>query len=201
MAWHASLVYPEDAHKGLKAILQPIRFKTDYYRGIIIAHKDSNIRYLSDFKDKSFAFSEKGSASAYFYPRILFFENNIIPERDFAKVEYIYGHDKIAYSVLYKKVDGGAIYDDARELIEDPKEREKVIVIEKTKKIPNEPIVVHKNLPKHWVKDIKKAFLNLKKSDDAMKFLKNSDGFQEVTDEEYKPVLEDIKLYKKFLKE
>ena len=201
VAWHASLAYPEDMDRGLKAVLQPVRFGVDYYQGLIIAHKDSNIKRLSDFKGKSFAFSEKASASAYFYPHILFFENNIIPEKDFSKVEYIYGHDKIAYSVLYKRVDGGAVYDDARNLIKNKKQRSNLIIVAKTKKIPNEPIVVHKNLPDKWVKRIKEAFLKLKPTDDAIKALNNLDGFKELKGPEYNGVLKDIKLYKEFAKE
>ncbi|HOD42620.1 MAG TPA: phosphate/phosphite/phosphonate ABC transporter substrate-binding protein, partial [Candidatus Wallbacteria bacterium] len=87
VAWHGTFAYPRAREvTGAKAILTPIWSGKKSYCGIIVARADSNINKIEDLKGRSFAFTDKKSASGYFLPKIFLLENKIDPEKDFSKV-------------------------------------------------------------------------------------------------------------------
>ena len=206
VAWHGTFAYPKARETtGAKAILTPIWSGKNNYCGIIVARADSGIEKLSDLKGKSFAYTDKKSASGYFLPTIFLLENNIDPEKDFSKVDYLKKHDNILYNVLYKKFDAGAVYDKAFQLLKNDEERNQLKVIAKTPEIYNEPIMVRKGLPDEFTARLKKAFLKLKSSDtetaEILKDIGNIDGFTESSDADYESVVKMVEKYRTVFEE
>jgi len=164
------------------------------YRGAIIVRADSNINKIGDLKGKTFAFTEKSSASGYFLPKIFLMDNGIDPEKDFARVEYIKKHDNILYNILYKKFDAGAVYDNATALLKTDAERAQLKVLVYTTDILNEPIMVRKDMPEPLVEKITAAFMKLdqnnKNSSAILDTIGRITGFQKVKDSDYDSVVE-----------
>ena len=206
IAWHGTFAYPRAREiAGGKAILTAIWSKKKKYSGMIVVRADSNIEKLSDLKGKSFAFVDKKSASGYFLPKVFLLEKGINPDKDFSKVEYLKKHDNILYNILYKKVDAGAVYDTAFDLLKNDEERAQLKMLVKTDEILNEPIMVRAGLPESVTAKIKAAFLKLN-SDSAEKFvyikdLGNIDGFAEAADADYDGIVKMVDKYKHVFEE
>ncbi len=206
IAWHGVFAYPKAREiTGARAILTPIWSGKKNYCGIIIARADSGINQISDLKGKSFAFTDKKSASGYFLPTIFLLENGINPEKDFCKIDYIKKHDNILYNVLYKKFDAGAVYDTSFQILKNDEERAQLKIVSKTSDILNEPIMVRKDLPNEIVIKIKKAFLKLHSNDPVtapiLKEIGNLDGFIESNDADYDGVIRMVEKYKSVFEE
>lgn len=201
VGWFGTLNYPQAREQsGCEAILKVKRFGSASYRGIIVTRKDSGIQTLQDLKGRSFAFTEPSSASGYFYPRVMLMSAGVDPDKDL-KAQCIKGHDKVVYNVFLGKFDAGAVYDDAREKLASPEQRESVAVLARTRDIPSEPIVVRKGLSPPLVRKLKAALLKLKASDPEGKAILdktgNVQGFVEASDADYDPVREDLRLHEK----
>jgi phosphate/phosphite/phosphonate ABC transporter binding protein len=206
IAWHGTLNYPKARGvAGAKVILMPKRFNKTSYRGLIVVRADSNINTIADLKGKSFAYVDKKSASGYFFPKILMLENNIDPDKDISKVEYLKKHDNILFSLLYKKVDAGAVYDDARELLKTDEQRAQIKVLAKTAEILNEPILVRGGLDDDTVKKITDAFLKLRKDNPetapVLELLGNVESFVSATDKDYDEIVNFTDKYGKIFEE
>lgn len=195
IAWHGTFAYPKARREsGGRAVLMPIWSGKPTYKGAIMVRADSGINSVAQLKGKSFAFTEKSSASGYFLPKIFLLENGIDPEKDFSRVEYIKKHDNILYNVLYKKFDAGAVYDEATSLMKTDAERKQLKVLAYTSDILNEPIMVRKDLPEPLVEKIVAAFMKLDQKNADSAAILNSigriTGFQKVTDADYDSVVE-----------
>lgn len=206
VAWHGTFAYPKARETtGARAILTPIWSGKKNYCGIIVARADSGISSPADLRGKTFAFTDKKSASGYFLPKIFLLENGLNPEKDFAKVEYIKKHDNILYNVLYRKFDAGAVYDKAFQLLKNDEERGQLKVVAKTPEILNEPIMVRKDMPDEFTARLKAAFLKLKSSDPAtapiLNEIGNLDGFTESSDSDYDAVVKMVEKYSSVFEE
>jgi phosphonate transport system substrate-binding protein len=203
VGWLGPLNYPK-AHEasGCEAILRVRRPRGDSYRGIIITRADSGIGSLKELKGHTFAFTEPSSASGYFYPRLALLLAGVNPDRDL-KARCLKGHDKVVYNVFLGKFDAGAVYDDARDKLAGPEQRRRIVVLAKTKPIPNEPIVVRKGLDPALIKDLKAALLALDDSRPEDKGILGGTGdvagFVAAGDGDYDQVREDIRLYENSL--
>ena len=203
VGWLGPLNYPK-AHEasGCEVIARVRRAHGDSYRGIIITRVDSGIRSLKELKGHTFAFTEPSSAAGYFYPRLTLLSAGVNPDRDI-KARCLRGHDKVVYNVFLGEVAAGAVYDDAREKLADPAQRRRLVVLAKTKDIPNEPIVVRKGLDPALVRNLKAALLALdgaRPEDKAiLDHTGNVAGFVAARDSDYDQVREDIRLYESSL--
>ncbi len=206
IAWHGTLNYPQARMTtGAKTILMPKRFNKTSYQGMIVVRSDSNINTIADLKGKSFAFVDKKSASGYFFPKMLMLENNIDPDKDISRVEYMKKHDNILYNVLYKKFDAGAVYDDARELLKNDEQRAQIKILAKTAEILNEPIMVRSGLDPEFEKKIVDAFLKLNKDNpetaNVIEHLGNVESFVVAADKDYDEIVTLTQKYQKIFEE
>lgn len=206
IAWHGTLNYPQARMTtGAKTILMPKRFNKTSYGGIIVVRSDSNINTVADLKGKSFAYVDKKSASGYFFPKMLMLENKIDPDKDISRVEYMKKHDNILYSVLYKKFDAGAVYDDARELLKTDEQRAQIKILAKTAEILNEPIMVRSGLSPEFEKKIVDAFLKLNKDNPetahVIENLGNVESFVVAADKDYDEIVTLTQKYRKIFEE
>ena len=190
IAWMASLSAVEARNNPeVELLCKPIRYGTTSYRGIVIARQDSGIRTLKDLKDKKFAWVDKESASAYLFPKAMFIEANIDPDRDFSEVEILGKHEAVVYNVLLGKYDAGACYDDARNTLKDKSKKDELIILARTQDLSNEPLVCRKSLPEDLRARIKQALLKLNNKDaegrEILKNLADVQGFVPVDAKDY----------------
>ena len=162
LGWPGCVSYVEGAEKyGIVPIVKPVRQGTATYSGLIIARADSGIDTLTDLKGKKMAWVDRESASGYLFPAALLAKSGINIEKDLGETIFLQKHDAVVLNVLLKKVDAGACYDDARDVLKDKTKAGKIKVIAKTPAIANEPIVCRAGLPAGLVAKVKAAFLKL----------------------------------------
>jgi phosphonate transport system substrate-binding protein len=152
---------------GALAKMTMIRHGQATYCGQILAHVDSGIKKLNDINGKRFAFTDASSTSGYLMPMALFKENGIKPSQKVFAVK----HDNVVSMIYQRQVDAGATYytppapdgscRDARMRVKTqfPDVEQKVVIIEKTAPIPNDPLVVRKGIPDEIVKKVINALL------------------------------------------
>lgn len=174
IAWLPPMAYVL-AHKrnGARVILKVVREGKATYYGFICVRKDSGINTLKDLKGKRFAFVEPASASGHLYPRALFLENGIDPDKDFKEVVFAGSHDAAVIAVYNGNVDGAAFYDDAREKFRKslPTIFEETKIIAKTEAIPADNVTVSGRLPEDFVRTIAKALIDIAHSAEGRKIL------------------------------
>ncbi|MFZ8932641.1 MAG: phosphate/phosphite/phosphonate ABC transporter substrate-binding protein [Bacteriovoracaceae bacterium] len=136
-------------------ILISVRYGKTWYKSEIITHVDSGINTIEDLQDKTFAFTNHDSASGFVIPSYLLKEKNIsLREKAFARE-----HKTVVKLVYLRHYDAGAtFYDDTnsqgamdgRELIleEHPDALKKLKVIQISGQIPNDPVLVKRNINK-----------------------------------------------------
>lgn len=211
MAWMGTFNYIDAyAEVGVETLVRPKRFGKSTYGGLIIAHVDSGINTLADLKGKSFAFVDKKSASGYLFPFAALIENGVNPNSDFSNIQYLKQHDSVCMAVLYRKVDAGAVYDDARKKLKSEEQAAKLKVIKSISEIPNEPIVVTKTISPEIKKALKEAFISLSTEnpegaevlDTFNKVCADSiEGFEVSADSDYDYVRQIDKILKQHLKD
>lgn len=131
------------------------------YKGQIVAHVDSGIKTIKDFKGKRFAYTDPASTSGFVLPAKVFKDNGV----ELGETVFGQKHDNVITMVYQKQVDGGATYysppleteengkkssviRDARSRVitQFPDVEKKVKIISFTDAIPNEPWVIRSNL-------------------------------------------------------
>lgn len=174
--------------------------KTDY-SGVIITRNDSGISTLEDLRGRPFAFVDPISTSGSLYPRQLLKSAGIDPEKDLQPI-YSGSHTQVVIDVYNAKAAAGAVYggektdarDRAAETLPDVKQVTRIIA--RTEAIPNDNVTFTKDLPESARKSIRKALLDLSKTEDGKRILQamaDIDGLSEVKAGTYDPVRELVK--------
>lgn len=183
---------------GVEPKLKLVNRGMDEYYGQIITHKDGP-KTVSELNGKKFAYVDPASTSGYLLPKRLFKSKNIkIGESLFAG-----RHDSVVAAVYQRKVDAGATFfvpadddgtpKDARWLLrtQHPDVFDKIQIIEKTGPIPNDPLVLRKDIPDELKLKIVNAFLKYIKTDEGKKVLYDMyhiTGFKPAVDADYDTV-------------
>ena len=84
---------------------------TAYYFSWLITRKDSGISKVKHFRGKTFAFSNKYSASGYIYPLGYFHWRGIVPEDFFARIVFAGTHARVTDMIAQGEVETGVSYD------------------------------------------------------------------------------------------
>jgi phosphonate transport system substrate-binding protein len=135
------------------------------YRSCLIVHSDSDIFTPEDLGGKNFAFNDPNSTSGYLVPMTFFLnELGIDVKRHFAKVTFSGSHEASILAVANKKVDAASTnLPDMQQLVREGKvPRTALRVIWVSKLIPNDPIVVRKDLPPSLRSAIAESFVSMK---------------------------------------
>jgi phosphonate transport system substrate-binding protein len=135
------------------------------YRSCLIVHSDSDIFSPEDVHSKTFAFNDPNSTSGYLVPMAMFLtEMNINPKQHFAKVTFSGSHEASILAVANKKVDVASTnVPDLQQLTREGKvPRGAIRVIWVSKLIPNDPIVVRKDLPASLQEAIQTSLASMK---------------------------------------
>ena len=120
------------------------------YRSCLIVHADSDIFSPEDMAGKTFAFNDPNSTSGYLVPSAFFMmELGVDPKKHFSKVTFSGSHEASILAVAAKKVEiASTNLPDLQQLTRENKvARGALRVIWVSKLIPNDPIVVRKDLP------------------------------------------------------
>jgi phosphonate transport system substrate-binding protein len=120
------------------------------YRSCLIVHADSDVFSPEDMAGKTFAFNDPNSTSGYLVPSAFFMmEMGIDPQKHFAKVIFSGSHEASILAVANKKVDiASTNLPDLQQLTRENKvPRGGLRVIWVSRLIPNDPIVIRKDMP------------------------------------------------------
>jgi phosphonate transport system substrate-binding protein len=134
------------------------------YRSSLIVHGESDLFSPEDIAGKTFAFNDPNSTSGYLVPMSFFLmEMGIEPKEHFSKLTFSGSHEASILAVANKKVDVASTnVPDVQQMVREGKvPRGAVRVIWVSKLIPNDPIVVRKDLPESLKQAMQQAFTTM----------------------------------------
>jgi phosphonate transport system substrate-binding protein len=176
---------------GAAAILGEVYNGQPTYMARIFVRKDSGIRKLEELRGKTIAFVDPLSSSGYLYPLETFRRAGLIANREaaeefFRKIYFAGGDEQAIRAVLNKFVDAAGIGQYSFNLLR-PEERDQVVPIGESPKIPSHCVVVRKALDAGSVTAIQEALLALNSGSNRglLKQLYNVDGYVKVTHETF----------------
>ena len=120
------------------------------YRSCLIVHSDSDMFSPEDMAGKTFAFNDPNSTSGYLVPSAFFMtEMSVDPKKYFSKVTFSGSHEASILAVANKKAEiASTNLPDLQQLTRENKvPRAALRVVWVSKLIPNDPIVVRKDMP------------------------------------------------------
>ena len=135
------------------------------YRSCLIVHADSDVFSPVDMGGKTFAFNDPNSTSGYLVPSAFFMmEMGIDPKSHFSKLTFSGSHEASIIAVANKKVDVASTnLPDLQQLVREGKvPRTALRVIWVSKLIPNDPVVVRKDLPESLRSAIQESLATMK---------------------------------------
>jgi len=184
---------------GAYPILGEVYGGKSYYTSRIFVRKDSGIKSLADLRGKTIAFVDPISSSGYLYPLDLFKEKGFFKDHaeEFFKRIYFAGGDEQAMRAVYNNfVDAAGIGQFAYSLLR-PEERNEIIYIGESKRLPSHCVVVRKDLNGETVKKVRDALMALNDgpNHDLLRYLYNVDGYVEVGPETFDEVREVARAY------
>ena len=143
------------------------------YRSCLIVHTDSDVFGPEDMAGKTFAFNDPNSTSGYLVPSTFFMtEMGVDPKKLFSKVTFSGSHEASILAVANKKVEVASTnLPDLQQLTRENKvPRGALRVIWVSKLIPNDPIVVRKDLPPSLKSAIQESLVSMRdRSPDVFK--------------------------------
>jgi phosphonate transport system substrate-binding protein len=135
------------------------------YRSCLIVHAESDIFSPEDMGGKTFAFNDPNSTSGYLVPSNFFMtEMNVDPKKFFSKVTFSGSHEASILAVANRKVEVASTnLPDLQQLTREGKvPRGAIRVIWVSKLIPNDPIVVRKDLPQSLKQALQESLVTMK---------------------------------------
>ena len=165
------------------------------YRSCLIVHTDSDIFSPEDIGGKTFAFNDPNSTSGYLVPMTMFLnEMGINPKEYFSKLTFSGSHEASILAVTNKKVEVASTnLPDVQQLTREGKvPRGALRIIWVSKLIPNDPIVVRKDLPESLRQAIQVSLASMKEQHPEA-FAQGGafvGGFQKVDDAKYQVIRE-----------
>ena len=145
------------------------------YRSCLIVHADSDMFSPEDIAGKTFAFNDPNSTSGYLVPSAFFMtEMNVDPKKYFSKVTFSGSHEASILAVANKKAEVASTnLPDLQQLTRENKvPRNALRVIWVSKLIPNDPIVVRKDMPPSLRSAITESLTTMK--------ARNPEAFKEI---------------------
>ena len=143
------------------------------YRSCLIVHGESDVFSPEDTAGKTFAFNDPNSTSGYLVPSAFFLmEMAVDPQKHFSKVIFSGSHEASILAVSNRKVDVASTnLPDLQQLTREGKvARGALRVIWVSKLIPNDPIVVRKDLPASLKSAVQESLVSMKsRSPEAFK--------------------------------
>jgi phosphate/phosphite/phosphonate ABC transporter binding protein len=146
---------------GLRLLAALLGEGAPKYLGYVVVRADSPVEQLVGLRGKRFGFVDQGSASGYLFPRALLLDHGLVPERDFAAVEYGGSHARVVEWVLAGTVDAGAVSSTTFVHMKGEAIGNKLSIIGKTDWIPFDAFVAHPSVPEPVVTRLRQTLLTL----------------------------------------
>lgn len=180
---------------GAQARLMTVRFGETDYKAQFLTRADSKIKKLSDLEGKKVAFVDPASVSGYLLPLKYLNDRQIRPK----ETVFAMRHDNVVSMIYQRQVDAGATFysppaendiQDARRLLREqyPDVEKKIMIIELTSSIPNDPIVFRKDMPEEMKKRIADELIRFAATPEGLNVLKKLSsvtGLAHTTDKAY----------------
>lgn len=172
------------------------------YFGVIIVKKDSPFKTIDDLKGKRFGFADPNSTSGYQAPNFFLGEAGYKPEEFFGSTSFSGSHENSVKMLYEEHFDAVATWwtnekksNMSRMEVKDMIPPGQYRIIWKSPRLPSDPFTVPAWLPKQMQEDIKAALLAIPQKDPAAfkALMGSSQKFQEVTLEDYQPVIRFVK--------
>jgi len=165
------------------------------YRSCLIVHTDSDIFSPEDIGGKTFAFNDPNPTSGYLVPMTMFLnEMGINPKQHFSKLTFSGSHEASILAVMHKKVEVASTnLPDVQQLTREGKvPRGALRIIWVSKLIPNDPIVVRKDLPDSLRQALQGSLVAMQEKHPEVFAAAGSivGGFQKVDDTQYQVIRE-----------
>lgn len=198
IAWTCGAPYVEDSIQNKQQLVAVPLFKgVPTYSSFIIARKDDKRKKLKDFKNSTFAYSDRRSNSGYLAPSILLKKNGF-DINDFFRVKVLAGTHERSIESVYKGLADVAAIDEyvwIEYLKMKPYLGNDLHVIQKTGPFPFTPIVAGSNVKKEVLLKIQNSLINMNKSElQTFKTDFNMDGFVHKDKSFYDPIRKMLKL-------
>jgi phosphate/phosphite/phosphonate ABC transporter binding protein len=183
-AWIGTFTYMKYRTQiNVVPIVKPMRYNRTFYRAAVITHKGSEVQSLEMLTGKTIAFVSRNSEAGYIYPRVMLYEKKMIEGKDYF-TQFLKGHDNVIYEVHSGKYDGGCVFDSALDVFLNSKQRSEIRVVEYSRDIPYEPIVMSIRSRKDRVEFLQDKLINC--NDRTLLDSLDIQSFQYATDQEYK---------------
>ena len=195
-------------YSGVEAVLGEIYDGKPYYYSRIFVRKDSGIKEISDLKGRTIAYVDPISSSGFMYPQDIFVRAGLVnggvekPEGKFFRRVYFAGGDQQAVnSVVGGFVNAAGVSQYALNLLR-PDQRDQVVAIAQSARIPSHNVVVRKGLEPEIRRKFIAAMLKMNRPENRnmIRSLYGTDGYVRVNHNRYKPVVDMARKYG-FLKE
>jgi phosphonate transport system substrate-binding protein len=187
-------VLAKDRHAA-EVLLKTKRHGAITYHTMFITRADSGIKSILDAKGKRMAFVDPASTSGFLIPASYLKGKGIDYNTFFSQTVFAGSHDGAVRAIYDGDEDVAAVYDDARNKLENlPAYKDvktKVVKIGVSGEIPNDTISVRTGLDPALVAKIKKALVDYAASPDGKKTLEQVyevDGVVDAQDSDYDPV-------------
>ncbi|RLD65150.1 MAG: phosphate/phosphite/phosphonate ABC transporter substrate-binding protein [Bacteroidetes bacterium] len=193
-AFICSGAYAEESLNGkTKLMVVPVVNERTTYQAYIITHKDSKINKFSDFKNKSFAFTDPLSTTGRLYPLSKLNRLGETESDFFLKTVYTYGHDISIQMVNRGVIDGASVHSLIYEYtaMHYPERLENTKVIVSSGGFGMPPVVTPSSLDNDSFDEIRDVFINMNNDSIGRVIIDhlNIDRFDIVGDTLYKSVI------------
>lgn len=181
---------------GARPILGEVYNGKPYYVSRIFVRKDRGIKTLADLRGKNIAFVDPISSSGFMYPLDIFKQAGLMqgaPEDFFGRIYFAGGDEQALRAVYNGFVDAAGIGQYSYRLLRG-EERDQVISIAESRRIPSHCVVVRRGLDEATTEKFRAALLALNAEGPNHHLLKNLygvDGYIPVDHSTYQQV-EDI---------
>lgn len=168
------------------------------FRGIFLVRKDSAISKVTDLKSKAVSFPAPTALAATMLPQHYLQTHGLNVSTDI-KIRYVGSQESSIMNVMLGNTVAGATWPPPWEALskEQPKLKEELKVIWKTKSLPNNSLIARDDVSKDIVKQVKFLLLNLHKNKNGRIWLNKMElsQFELATNKTYKPVIEFINIF------
>lgn len=133
--------------------------RSEYY-GALFARRNGGIATIADARGKRAAFGDVNSTSSFVYPIAMFVTAGIDPVRDLSKVRLTGSHANSLSALLTGQVDVAALSFESynKALNQHIAGARDIVVIARSKPIPNPPLILNSRLPKSTKVALRSAF-------------------------------------------
>ncbi|MDP3300772.1 MAG: phosphate/phosphite/phosphonate ABC transporter substrate-binding protein [Sulfuricurvum sp.] len=173
-----------------KGYLAKVRDKKNLV-GILVVHKNSGIKHLSDMKGKRFLFPAPSAFAATMINKYeLLVEHHINIESD-ENFRYVNSHDSVYKGVARGLGEIGGGIERTFNDLNDEETKSSLIIVRKTKPYPSHPFAFNPTLPKETQQKITQALL---KTPDALLIALSMKHLVEIQHSEYSSIQTMMKL-------